>query len=86
MIFSASEMVKSPVVTKISYTLLDIGEDMEVSLLNSEMEEVSNLVALDNSDACNKLRKLFEEGKTVIVTILSAMGKTKVFDCKEEQL
>lgn len=84
-IWSTSEMVKCPIVTKIQYILVDIDVDGNVILLNEYMEEISNLVTFENSDVCHKMKSIFEEEKSVIVTVTSALGHSKITDCTEDK-
>lgn len=83
---STSEMVKVPIVTKSNYTLLNIFDEVEVSLLDEFMEEKNSIAKLNGDDICDKLKKLFEEGKTVTVTVVSAMGQSRIVDCGEEKV
>jgi translation elongation factor IF5A len=85
-LYSTSEMVKVPIVTKLKYTVLNITEDGEITLLNELLEEVVGLVNLDQSDVCYKLKTMFDDGKNVAVTVISALGISKVFDTCEEKI
>jgi|688.fasta_scaffold1519089_2 hypothetical protein len=49
------------------------------------MEEQNSIVKLNSDEVCDKLVKLFEEGKTVMVTVVSAMGLSRIVDCREEK-
>lgn len=81
-----SENARVPVVTRTSYDVLDLGEDDDsISLLNSKMEEVPNLVKIDSDEPCLKLKKAIEEGKTMQVTVICALGMTKICDCSESK-
>lgn len=83
--YSTSEMVKVPIVTKKQYLLLNIYDDIEVSLLNEFSEECNNLVKLDDSDVCKKIVKLFEEGKTIMVNVIFALGLSRIIEVSEEK-
>jgi translation initiation factor 5A len=80
-----SENARVPVVTRMSYDVLDLGDDDSISLLNSKMEEVPNLVKMDSDEPCLKLKKAMEEGKTMQVTVITALGITKICDCSESK-
>ena len=82
---STSEIVKVPIVTKSNYTLLNIFDEDGVSLLDEFMEEQNSIVKLNSDEVCDKLIELFEEGKTVMVTVVSAMGLSRIVDCREEK-
>ena len=85
MLHSTSEIVKVPIVTKSNYTLLNIFDEDGVSLLDEFMEEQNSIVKLNSDEVCDKLIELFEEGKTVMVTVVSAMGLSRIVDCREEK-
>lgn len=84
-IYSTSEMVKCPVVTKNQYSVANIESDGNVILLNEDMEEVYGLIKMENNDVCTKMKTLFEEGKSVSVSVILAMGLARIFDCAEER-
>jgi translation initiation factor 5A len=84
-IYSTSEMVKCPIVTKNQYSVTNIESDGNIMLLSEDMEEVYGLVRLENNDVCLKLKTMFEENKQITVSVISAMGNAKIFDCTEEK-
>lgn len=84
-LYSTSEMVKVPIVTKKSYTLMNIYDEIEVSLLDEKLECKNNLVKLDDSEVCKKTKKLFEEGKNVIVTLIIALNMSRIVEVTEEK-
>jgi translation initiation factor 5A len=69
---------------KTQYTLLDINDNC-LSLMdnNGETREDINIPE-DNSELVDNMNKLFNDGETVIVTVLSALGREKVMECKRE--
>lgn len=84
-IHSTSEMVKVPIVTKKQYLLLNIYDDVEVSLLDEFSEEKNNLVRLDDSEVCRKVVNLFNEGKNIIVSVIFALGLSRIIEITEEK-
>lgn len=84
-LYSTSEMVKVPIVTKKQYSLLNIYEDIELSLLDEHLEEQSGVVKLDDTDICKKVVSMFNDGKSVIVHVIFALGMSRVFECSEEK-
>lgn len=83
--YSTSEMVKVPIVTKKQYTLLNIYDNVEVSLLDEFSEEKNNVVKLDNTEICKKIVKLFEEGKTIMVTVIFALEMSRIIEMSEDK-
>lgn len=84
-IHSTSEMVKVPIVSRVQYSLLDITDD-GVVLLNEHMEEQVGIVKMEASEVCDKLMRLFKEGKQVVVSVIFALGNSRIVDCTEEKL
>jgi translation initiation factor 5A len=82
-IHSTTEMVTIPIVTKLSYMLTNIDDD-DIVVMNNKSEELHDVAKLDKSDVCAKLRRLFNEGKVVIVTVVHALGLSRIVDCMEE--
>lgn len=75
-----------PAVNRISYQLVDINdgdknEDGSIaSLFDPESgETLENLRVPDDADYKN-MREAFAEGKEITVTVLSAMGKSKILN------
>jgi len=79
-----SHSVQSFNPTKTVYTLLDITET-GLSLMSNdgEIREDLNLPE-DDEDLVKSLNNLFNEGCTVNVTVLSAIGKEKIVDCRKD--
>ena len=84
-LYSTSEMVKTPIVTKKQYALLNIYDDIEVSLMDEFSQEKNNIVKLDDTEVCRKIKKLFEEGKTLIVSIIFALGMSRIIEASEDK-
>lgn len=83
--YSTSEMVKCPVVVKNQYQVIDIESDGNVSLLDENNEQIYNMVQLDQNEISEKVEQMFNEGKSVIVSVITAMNMSKIFDCSEEK-
>ena len=84
--FHAGDMVDAPLVKRIEYTLLNVDEGGELSLLDGqgEMKEDVSLPEQDHlSDVKKNIKKWFEEGKyEVLVTVIATLGKEQVIDSR----
>lgn len=65
-----------PNVRRTEFTLLDISEDA-LSLMDAEGGEKDD-VNLPENDLGTEIRKAFDEGKDIMVTIVAAMGEEQV--------
>ena len=74
-----------PVVNRTEYTLVDIGEDDYVSLLNDDGDTREDLELPNYPENYKEdLRNVFNSGETVIVTVLKACGKEQIMSHKIE--
>jgi translation initiation factor 5A len=86
--FHAGDMVDAPIVKRIEYTLLNIDDDtLELLDNNGEIKADINLPEQEHLSDCRKMIKdLFEEGKKeCLVTVLGALGKESVIECRAGQ-
>ena len=78
-----------PIVTKNTYTLMDIGEDSQLSLLTEDGEPKDDLNMCSGTEDAEKLAKeirtMFEEGKGVRITTIHAVGQEMVSGCTEDK-
>ena len=79
-----SHNVVVPFVQTSMYTLLDIGRDGELSLMDDEGETRQDLDLPADDRMGDKIRALFASGKSVDLRILRAMGMEKILSFKEE--
>lgn len=70
-----------PIVTRKEYQCTDV-HDGYVSLLDDNGEEKTDL-KVPVGEIGNSLQKQFEEGKDLIVTVVSAMGEEHILSVKE---
>jgi|UniRef100_A0A6T2ATX7 translation initiation factor 5A len=71
-----------PNVTRTEYQLMDIDPDSGyVSLMTDDGGEKSDLT-LPNGEVGDQVKKLFDADKTVIVSVISAMGEEAIVGCK----
>jgi len=68
-----------PNVNRKMYTLLDIDDDY-LQLMDDEGNQKEDLKCC--GDVGENIKKLFDEGKELTVTVLTSMGQEKVASCK----
>eukprot|EP01111_Echinosteliopsis_oligospora_P002971 TRINITY_DN147_c0_g1_i7.p1 TRINITY_DN147_c0_g1~~TRINITY_DN147_c0_g1_i7.p1 ORF type:complete len:153 (-),score=28.79 TRINITY_DN147_c0_g1_i7:97-555(-) len=75
----SSHNMELPIVKKEELSVLDVLQDGYVSLLLKDMSGTrQDIKVLDEGDA-KKITEMLDDGKSVLVTVLSAMGK-EVYD------
>jgi len=74
--------INVPDVKRAEYELVDITKDGYLNMLNDKSEE-KNDVKVPEDEMGQKLRASFEEGKTVLVQCLSALGEETVAAFRE---
>eukprot|EP00612_Vaucheria_litorea_P006169 CAMPEP_0171475812 /NCGR_PEP_ID=MMETSP0946-20130122/3218_1 /TAXON_ID=109269 /ORGANISM="Vaucheria litorea, Strain CCMP2940" /LENGTH=78 /DNA_ID=CAMNT_0012005955 /DNA_START=207 /DNA_END=443 /DNA_ORIENTATION=+ len=72
-----------PNVTRTEYPLLDISDDDFLSLMLPDGSTKEDL-RLPAGETGDKIRELFDQGKEVIVGVLSAMGYEEAKSYKED--
>lgn len=78
--------METPVVKKQEYTLIDIADDGFVSLLLDSGETKEDLKLSEDEDDAETMAKLkadFQAGKSLLVTVIAAMGKEKIISYRE---
>eukprot|EP00178_Gracilaria_changii_P001634 TRINITY_DN122_c0_g1_i2.p1 TRINITY_DN122_c0_g1~~TRINITY_DN122_c0_g1_i2.p1 ORF type:complete len:211 (-),score=46.83 TRINITY_DN122_c0_g1_i2:1991-2623(-) len=82
----SSHNMMSPIVTRKDYQLIDVDEEGFVTLMDDKHETRSDLrLDVDGEEVHKKCKDDFDEGKDLIVTVLSALGIEKVIAVKELQ-
>jgi translation initiation factor 5A len=85
----SSHNMEVPNVARAEYTLLDCDEEsgaVSVLLDNGETKDDLNLptdASGGRVEPAGEMLKLFDEGKGVVVTVMSAMGQEKIVAVKE---
>ncbi len=80
-----SHNMQSPIVTRKDFQLLDIDEEGFITVMDDKHDTREDLqIDPENDEVHKKVKEDFDEGKDLIVTVLSAMGKEKVIACKEQ--
>ncbi|OMJ68015.1 hypothetical protein SteCoe_34665 [Stentor coeruleus] len=81
-IHPTSHNIDVPVITREDWTLVDISRDGYASLMNDSGETKEDLKVPDD-EIGQKMQSLLDGGATVSTTVLRAMGREKIVDCKE---
>ena len=79
--------VSAPFVTTRNYTLLDIGRDGRLSLMDDDSNTRQDLdlpltTREEPSELAKEITHLFHDGKELMVTVVGAMGKEQVMSYK----
>lgn len=82
-ICQSTHTINVPEVTRKEYQLIDIDEDDYVTLFDEESNETTEDQKLRDKKVDFDIKKKFEEGKELIVTVISAMGESAIIDFKE---
>jgi translation initiation factor 5A len=84
-IVPTSHATSVPNVKRIEYTLLDISDDGFLSLLTADGDTKDDLKLPGFPEGFDdQLKAEFDAGKTLVVTVMSAMGHDQVMSFKEE--
>lgn len=78
-----SHALPSPFVEKIEYQLVDIGTDGNLTLLDDECNERSDMSLPPDEELVKRIREAFEAGREISVVVQKAMGMEQVISCKE---
>ena len=82
-ICQSTHNINVPVVTRKEYQLVDIDDEDYVTLFDEETNETTEDQKLRDKKVDFDIKKSFEEGKELIVTVISAMGESAIIDFKE---
>ena len=72
----------APFVKTTNYTLLDIGKDGRLSLMDEESNTREDLNLPEDEELAKELKDLFADGKELVLIVVSAMGKEQVLSYK----
>lgn len=76
----------SPIVNRKDFQLIDIDEEGFVTLMDDKHETRSDLrIFPETEDIHAKCKEEFDDDKSLLVTVLSAMGTEKIIAYKELQ-
>ena len=76
--------VDAPFVKSVNYSLMDVREDGQLSLMDDENNMRDDLNLPKDEELANEIRKQFEDGKEIQLTVYSAMGTEQVLGYKNE--
>ena len=89
MLESSTHNCDVPNVTRAEYTLLDIDDDGFVSLMEESGETKDDLSLPSGTDDLDKLaedlKAAFDDGKDMIITVLSAMNQEMIIAMRESK-
>eukprot|EP01088_Endostelium_zonatum_P006903 TRINITY_DN19043_c0_g1_i1.p1 TRINITY_DN19043_c0_g1~~TRINITY_DN19043_c0_g1_i1.p1 ORF type:complete len:161 (-),score=41.29 TRINITY_DN19043_c0_g1_i1:51-533(-) len=80
-----SHNMEEPFIDRKEYQLLNIAEDGYVSLLKEDGTTKEDLKLVADDPESEEIRTKFGEGKTLQLTVLSAMGIEKIIKHKEDR-
>ncbi|KAI0564839.1 Translation initiation factor eIF5A [Gracilaria domingensis] len=81
----SSHNMMSPIVNRKDFQLIDIDEEGFVTVMDDKNDTRSDLHLDDTEDVHKKIKADFDEGKDLILTVLSALGTEKIIAVKEMQ-
>jgi len=74
-----------PNVSRAEYTLLDIDDEGYVSLMTEEGDTKEDLqLPTYPEELADEIREGFDEGKTLLLTVVTACGNEQIIACKED--
>eukprot|EP01102_Stenamoeba_stenopodia_P009887 TRINITY_DN2933_c0_g1_i1.p1 TRINITY_DN2933_c0_g1~~TRINITY_DN2933_c0_g1_i1.p1 ORF type:complete len:170 (-),score=26.65 TRINITY_DN2933_c0_g1_i1:163-672(-) len=74
-----------PVITKADYQLIDVQEEDYLSLMNSVGETRADLKLPSELILRERIQSLYDEGKSVLLSVIKAMGEEGIVSAKEIQ-
>jgi len=76
--------VDAPFVKSVNYSLMDVREDGQLALMDEENNMREDLNLPKDEELAAEIRKQFEDGKEIQLTVVSAMGIEQVLGYKNE--
>ena len=76
--------VDAPFVKSVTYSLMDVREDGQLSLMDDENNMREDLNLPKDEELANEIRKQFEDGKELQLVVVSAMGTEQVLSFKND--
>ena len=81
---ATSHTMYVPNISRAEYSLLDIDEDGALSLMTEDGETKDDLNLPPDEALAAEIKKLFDEDKQLLVSVLSACGTEQVMTVKED--
>jgi translation initiation factor 5A len=82
-ILSTSDKIAVPIVRRNTYIVLGMDNEY-VSLMDSMGKTVED-VRIPNDDIGKKLQEMFASGKTMSVSVMTALDESKIVSCSESK-
>jgi translation initiation factor 5A len=82
-VISSTHNVDVPNVSRFEYQLLFIDDEGFITLMLDNGEEKSDVQLDDSDELSSKIREMYEKEEDVLITLLCAIGREKVVDCKK---
>lgn len=82
-IVPSTHTTRVPFVTRNEYTVLDIDEDGALSLMDDSSEQKDDVNLPPDDKLAEDIKEAFDDGKELIVSVISAMGEEQVISFKE---
>jgi len=76
--------VDAPFVKSVTYSLMDVREDGQLSLMDEENNMREDLNLPKDEELAAEIRKQFEDGKELQLVVVSAMGTEQVLSFKND--
>ena len=76
--------VDAPFVKSVTYSLMDIAADGQLSLMDEENNMREDMNLPKDEELAAEIRKLYEDGKELQLTVVSAMGTEQVLSFKTD--
>jgi translation initiation factor 5A len=85
-LFPSSTTVQIPNIVRKEYSLVDISNDEFTSLMDAEGNVREDVKLPDWPEGFGReIKNAFEEGKSLVVVLLSAMGHDQIMSMKEDE-
>jgi translation initiation factor 5A len=83
--FISGDRIKMPIVQKNQYTLINIGEDDFLSLMDEIGEVREDIDLPGDTNLRDNITQAFDNGKNISITVLTAMNNDRVIEFVEER-
>ncbi len=82
-VYPTSHTIQSFTPKKLIYQLVNLEEN-QLTLIDDNNNTREDLDLPEDQELTENIKKLFASGESVLITVLSAIGKEQVIDCKKE--
>ena len=81
---ATSHTMMVPNISRAEYSLLDVDEDGQLSLMTEDGETKDDLNLPPDTELAEEIQKKFENGDNLLLSVLSACGHEQVMTVKED--